>query len=285
MPTFPIDPERPPFAAILGDPVAQSLSPALHAFWLRSRGAKGAYIAVRTPADDASFEQHVRALQALGCRGANITKPHKLRAFQIADVKSERSKLAGAANMLSFRPDGKIHADNSDIIGVSSPVSKVFEDGERLRTLIIGAGGAAGGAIAALKGRADILVRNRTQANAEALAASFQAENIRAAISADLTPGSFDLILNASSLGMTGNPPLELDTALLAPNGVFFDAVYAPLETAALKQAKDAGVRTIDGLDMLIAQAGEPAREWFGIEPPEKSETRAFLEDYLGASQ
>lgn len=285
MPTFPIDPAQPPFAAILGDPVAQSLSPALHSFWLRSRGAKGAFIAVRTPPGDRSLEEHVRALQTLGCRGVNITKPHKRQALQIADEKSERADVAIAANMLTFGADDKIYADNSDMIGVAEPVSKAFEDGRPLRTLVIGAGGAAGGAIAALKDRSEILIRNRTQAKAEALAASFQAENVRAAQEADLAPGSFDLILNASSLGMTGNPPLELDMKLFAPDGVFFDAVYAPLETEALKQATQAGIRTIDGLDMLIAQAREPARAWFGIEPPEKSETRAFLEHHLRESQ
>lgn len=270
-----------PVAAVLGWPIAHSRSPALHGHWLRRYGLRGAYVPLAVAPEHA--EAALRALPALGFAGANVTLPHKELALRIADMATARATRIGAANTLVVR-DGRIDADNTDGFGFIENVNAAVPDWPRGRpALVLGAGGAARAVIDTLlaEGVPSLRLANRSPERAEALAAAFGPRVLPVAwAEAEAAADGAGLIVNTTSLGMTGQPPLPFGFHAAAPDAVANDLVYVPLETAFLRAAAARGLRCVDGLGMLLHQARPGFAAWFGREP----EVDAALRDaVLGA--
>ncbi|MGE0409550.1 MAG: shikimate dehydrogenase [Amphiplicatus sp.] len=275
-------------AGVLGFPLGQSLSPAIHHFWAAREGAAVSYDAIATPPGYESFAATADRLAREGYAGVNITIPHKENALRYALARgtaSEKARRAGAANMLTL--GAAPYADNSDIEGFSAALREILTEADRRgRAVLLGAGGAARGVVLALKelGFADILVANRTRARAEALRRDLDVGAVdwgarEAALSAA------DLLVNATSLGMTGEPPLEIGLDRLPESAIVSDIVYKPLTTPLLAAARARGLRTVDGLSMLMHQAVPAYRAWLGRDAAVDGALRAALERLLaGAS-
>jgi shikimate dehydrogenase len=274
-------------AGLIGWPVSQSLSPRLHGFWLREHGIDGAYISL--PVQMTAFSTALLGLRAAGLAGVNVTLPHKQAAFAIAHDCDNAARTAGAANLLLFH-GGKIEAWNTDIAGLqASLVAECGPDGVRAKhVVVLGAGGAARAAVLACDalGAAEICVLNRTERRADALVRNFLASTV-AKLDAhgldawyELAPATA-LVIQATGAGMSGTPPLELDLRHLPQDATVCDLVYRPLETPLLAQARELGLRCIDGLGMLMHQ-GVPAFEaFYGIRPRVTAALRADLEQAL----
>ena len=222
----------------------------------------------------------LRALPALGFAGANVTLPHKELALHIADTVTERARRIGAANTLVVR-DGRIDADNTDGFGFIENIRGIVPDWPRDRpALVIGAGGAARAVIDALlaEGVPAVRLANRSQDRAEALAAVFgQRVDTVSWADAEDAAGGAGLIVNTTSLGMTGQPPLAFRFDAAPDDAVANDLVYAPLQTAFLLNAAARGLRTVDGLGMLLHQARPGFAAWFGHEPEVDATLRAAV--------
>lgn len=269
-------------AGVVGWPVGHSLSPLIHATWAEREGRRITYEAIPAAPDDASFRSAIERLVRDGYKGCNVTLPHKERALGLADDASAEARAAGAANMLTFG-GRRIIADNSDIAGFAAALE---ERGVRpRRALILGAGGAARGVAIALNrmfGVRTIRVANRTAARARHLALLVDGQAIDWAAK-DAALGDIDLLVNTTSLGMTGEPALDIDVARLAPGAAVADIVYAPLETPLLAAARARGATAIDGLSMLMHQAAFGYRAWLGSTAVVDADLRARLEAALTA--
>ena len=270
-------------AGIVGWPVSHSLSPVLHGHWLDENKIDGAMIPLAVRAQD--FTGVIFALKNAGFTGVNVTVPHKEAAFAIAHVGDDAAKAAGAANLLLFTDKG-IEARNTDAAGLSQSLKDVALKGKK--AVMIGTGGAARGAILALDalGAASIAVLGRNGARANALCSVMQPQ-----VKATLVPGDFDawkaqaadaaLLLNASAAGMGSNPGLTLALDALPANAVVCDIVYSPLDTQLLKDARARGLKTLDGLGMLMHQAAPSFEGFFGVKPAVNDGLRAALERAL----
>jgi shikimate dehydrogenase len=254
-------------AAVIGWPITHSLSPLIHRIWAMREGAPASYVPVAAPPGADAFSRVADGLAAAGFRGANVTIPHKENAFRYAARATDRARRAGAANMLTFTAAGAI-ADNSDIAGFAEACRAAAADAPR-RAVMIGAGGAARGVALALEalGANEILIGNRTQARAQQLIDDLGLANARAVsiAEADAAAATADLIVNASSLGMRGEPALPIDASRAPDNAIIADIVYAPLETPLLQSARMRGLRTVDGLEMLMRQAVFAYEAWLGV--------------------
>jgi shikimate dehydrogenase len=251
---------------VLGYPVAHSRSPAMHnaAFEALGLAPDWRYFALPVPGE--LFDETVRALPASGYRGANVTIPHKLLALSIADQASEAARGAGAANTLTFTGDGEIHADNTDVAGLLDAIVQA-----PATALVLGAGGAARGAIWALReAGTDVSVWNRTSARATALAEELE---VRAAETVE--PTAYDAIVNTTSVGL--DTSLSDESALAAlgleektPPQLVVDLVYRPggAPTPLQHWAEQAQARFIDGLEILVRQGARSLAIWTGHEPP-----------------
>ena len=264
-------------AGVLGWPVSHSRSPRLHGYWLETLGIDGAYLPL--PVHPDGFADAVRALAALGFRGANITIPHKQAAFEVCDVVDATARRAGAVNTLVFS-DGRIHGSNTDGFGFLETVRDQAPgwqpaDGP---AVLLGAGGAARAIAAALLDAGCPLVTlvNRSRARADALA-----QDLGGAVAvADVPPlAGAALLVNTTSLGMQGHPPLAVDLIPLPATAVVADIVYVPLETPVLAAARAKGLRAVDGLGMLLHQARPGFEAWFGVAP----RVDAALRDLIAA--
>lgn len=252
-------------AGVLGWPVSHSRSPRLHGYWLETLGIDGAYLPLPVHPED--FAAAVRSLAALGFRGANVTIPHKQAAFEVCDVVDATARRAGAVNTLVFR-DGRIEGSNTDGFGFLETVRDQAPgwqpaDGP---AVLLGAGGAARAIAAALLDAGCPLVTlvNRSRDRAEALARDLGGP-IAVAEAPPLAGAA--LLVNTTSLGMQGHPPLEIDLAPLPAAAVVADIVYVPLETALLTAARERGLRAVEGLGMLLHQARPGFEAWFGVSP------------------
>jgi shikimate dehydrogenase len=268
-------------AGIMGWPVGHSRSPRLHGYWLEQHGIDGAYVplAVR-PADLAAA---VRALPKLGFRGANVTVPHKEPALSAADEADAKARRIGAVNTLVVGPDGSVHGSNTDAFGFmeSLRLGAPAWDPAAAAAAVLGAGGAARAVIAALAdaGAPEIRLLNRTRARAEAVARDFADAPVRVhdwASRAQALEG-VGLLVNATSLGMAGQPALDLELGGLPPGAVVNDVVYVPLETPLLARARARGNPVVDGLGMLLHQARPGFEAWFGVAPEVTPALRAFV--------
>ena len=254
-----------PLAAVLGDPVAHSLSPRLHGYWLRKHMIQGHYIPLHLRDDD--LVPTLKLLPRLGFVGANVTLPHKKSVLHLADQSTELARRVGSANTLIFR-DGKILADNTDVCGFTWNILDRFPDWRPKHVLLLGAGGASRAVVVALQdqGATRITVTNRNPARAIELAKDFGLSVIDWDSRHDALPDC-DTLINATSLGMAGQPPLDLDIGALPKRCLVTDLVYTPLETPLLAQARAAGHPVVDGLGMLLHQAVPGFEAWFGLRP------------------
>lgn len=275
-------------AGVVGWPIRHSLSPALHGYWLDELKVDGALVPLGVPRED--FACTVLALRRAGFTGVNVTVPHKEAAFALAHVTDAAAEMAGAANLLIFHPDGRIEGRNTDAVGLRESLRQEMSSLQGKTVVLLGAGGAARGALLALNelGAAQVHILNRHADKAVMLARALQP-----AVQSKLLPeslghwssvaGSADLVVNTTSAGMKGHAPLELDLAALRGTVTVLDIVYNPLQTELLKQARARGLKTIDGLGMLMHQAAPSFEAFFGVRPNVTPGLRAHLEKALHA--
>lgn len=270
-------------AMVIGFPVAHARSPLIHGFWLSEMDLPGAYERVEVkPGEVAGF---LKALPARGYAGANITVPHKEEAFAACDSLTPRARAAGAVNTVWFE-DGRLMGDNTDGLGFVSHLNQTWPDRKKeAKVLIFGAGGAARGLVLPLleSGAENITLTNRSRERAEALARDIKEAHAAAPLSVvdwdqrSVAVAQADLIVNTTSLGMKGQPPLEIDLALAQPETIVADIVYVPLETPLLAAARQRKLRVLDGLGMLLHQAVPGFEHWFGRTPKVTPALRAHL--------
>ncbi len=270
--------EKIPLAGVIGSPIAHSKSPQIHMHWLKVNGLRGHYIPMDVSADD--LENVLRTLPRMGFVGVNITVPHKEKVLEIADLVTDRATLIGAANTLIFRKDGKIHADNTDGYGFIQNLKQYAPtwNPKAGPAAVLGAGGAARAVIAALlnEGVPEIVISNRTRVRAEALKTEFGKRlNVVDWVQAGNMMEDAAMLVNTTSLGMMGKPPLRVPLDGLRKGTLVTDLVYAPLKTRLLAEAEEMGCVTVDGLGMLLHQAVPAFERWFGVRPEVDSATRA----------
>ena len=278
-------------AFVIGHPIGHSRSPLIHGHWLREYGLAGSYERIDVlPVDLASF---LASLGERGFVGGNVTVPHKEEAFRLVSEATPRASRLGAVNTLWRMPDGGLGGDNTDGIGFVDNVSEAVGQGweHQVRTaLVIGAGGAARAIVGALLdlGIPRVRITNRNPARAEELV-RFDPARVETAPWAGLGRGraldGADLVVNTTTLGMSGQPPLALDLGPLAGSAMVADIVYVPLLTPLLASATVRGIRTIDGLGMLLHQAVPGFEVWFGTRPRVTPELRALIEADIGRSR
>lgn len=266
---------RAKLAGVAGWPIGHSLSPALHGFWIEEHKLDAAYVPLAIAPGD--FKDAFAALPKLGFRGLNVTLPHKEAAFALSTGHDEAARITGAVNTIVF-DEGRVLGRNTDVYGFSQLLrdNGIGSLSNRV-AVVLGAGGAARAVIASLigLGAARVVVVNRTLDKAQALAALFGARVVAQEGLAAL--GEAYLLVNTTSLGMTGQPPLAADLGAMSEGSAVVDIVYRPLETALLAQAKALGLKAIDGLGMLLHQAQPGFAAWFGVEPKVTPQLRAHL--------
>lgn len=271
-------------AGVVGRPVTHSLSPVLHNAWIAAAGLDAAYVPLAPLAG--GFPALVEGLRGGVIRGVNVTIPFKEEALACADGATERARLAGAANLLLFREDGSVEADNTDGLGMLAALALQAPgfDPEAGPAVILGAGGAARGAAAALRlaGAPEVRILNRTVARAAGLAADIGGP-VRAVEGAGALDGA-NVIVNATSLGLGGGPGPDVNLGEAPATAVVMDMVYKPLRTEFIARARARSLRTVDGLEMLIRQAVPSFEAFFGVAPPASVDVRALALKAVGES-
>ncbi|MDR3439609.1 shikimate dehydrogenase [Telmatospirillum sp.] len=268
-------------AGVIGWPVGHSWSPRLHGHWLEFYGIDGAYVPL--PVRPADFAEVLRALPRMGFSGANVTLPHKETALALVDHLDPLARRIGAVNTLIVRSDGSIEGRNTDAFGFRENLRHVLP-GLSLAAgpaVVVGAGGAARAVVAALEdaGAPEIRLVNRTRERAENLAKSMGALvrvidwEQRHDCLADTA-----LLVNTTTQGMSGQPPLPLLLDRLPLTATVTDLVYVPLETPLLADARRRGLAVVDGLGMLLHQARPGFEAWFGVMPEVTDTLRRFVE-------
>jgi shikimate dehydrogenase len=266
-------------AFVLGHPITHSRSPLIHNYWINAFGLNGSYEAIDVaPGTLPEFFKRVRPGEFAG---GNITVPLKEEAFAAVDCLTETAKSIGAVNTV-YMEKGKLWGDNTDAYGFSANLANRAPEWRSTHiAMIIGAGGAARAIVKSLidAGLAEITILNRTLARADELAQAF-GPIVRAASLADFTNHAplADLIVNTSSIGMAGKYDISFDFSTAKPTALITDIVYVPLETHFLKSARMAGLKTVDGLGMLLHQAVPGFERWFGVRPEVTPELRALIE-------
>ncbi len=272
-------------AGVCGWPVRHSRSPRIHNYWLRRYGIDGVYVPF--PIDPARAVEAFRALPLLGIRGLNVTVPNKEHAFRAMDALDASAQRMKAVNTIVVQPDGSLHGSNTDAYGFLESLreSRPGWNAGAGPAVVLGGGGAARAIVCGLQeaGAPEVRVVNRTAERAEAIAAEFGAP-VRTAgwdERAEALDGAA-LLVNATSLGMDGKPPLDISLDALDPGAVVYDIVYVPLETPLLAAARARGNPAVDGLGMLLHQARPGFRAWFGTDPEVDAGLRAHVLDDLG---
>lgn len=257
-------------AFVVGHPIAHSRSPLIHGHWLAAHGIDGSYERLDVPPAD--VQAFLRGLSESGFAGGNVTLPHKEAAFALSDTLTPRAEAIGAVNTLVVGADGRLHGDNTDAPGFCAHLDRSLgaDWPERGEAVILGAGGAARAIVVGLaeRGVSRIRVANRTKARAEAVAAL--APGVAEPLAWTDLPAAMaraGLLVNTTSLGMKGQPPLALDLAPLPAGAAVADIVYVPLETDLLAAARARGLAAVDGLGMLLHQAVPGFEAWFGVRP------------------
>ena len=264
-----------PYAEVIGDPIAQSKSPVIHGFWIEALGIDAAYRRRLVPPEDlAAYVAEARADPAW--RGCNVTMPHKLGVMDLVDDPGDVRASIGAMNTV-LRQGERLIGTNTDAAGFFAPIADLDLAGQPV--VVVGAGGAARAVLFALAraGVGPVTLMNRSPLKAAGLLAKFGLKGDVAPLGSVPPPAA--LVVNASPLGMAGQPALELDLTPLPEEAVVYDLVYSPLETALLKAARARELGTVDGLDMLIGQAALAFELFFGAAPPRErdEELRALL--------
>jgi len=255
-------------AGVMGWPVKHSRSPQLHGYWLDQYGIDGAYVPL--PVEPEKIATALRALPALGFAGANLTVPHKTLALSLVDRVAPVARRAGAVNTVIVASDGTLEGRNTDAFGFLAALQQSAPDWKAERPVtIIGAGGASRAVIVALidAGVSEIRVTNRTRARAEALAELAPGLRVLDWDKRHAALEGAGLLVNTTTLGMGGQPPLDLDLKALPADAVVNDIVYSPLETTLLAAARTRGNPVVDGLGMLLHQGRPAFHAFFGIDP------------------
>lgn len=268
----------PLLAGLIGWPVAQSKSPLIHEFWLRRLGIDGHY--VRLPVRPGEVARAFKGMAALGFTGIQATMPHKRACFDLVDHHTPSAQALGAVNTVIVEDDGTLTGENTDLPGFIEPLRDLDLAGEQVT--VLGAGGAAAAVIAGLVslGARRIAVVNRTSEGTARLLNDISSvlgdcDVIDAGWDrADALTAESRLVANATSLGMAGMPPLVLDVAGLRSDAIVYDIVTHPHETPLLRSAAARGLRTHDGLEMLVGQAREAFRRFYGAEPPKDGDAQ-----------
>ncbi len=272
-------------ACVIGWPVEHSRSPAIHRFWLKRYGIDGAYEKEAVaPEELAAF---LGSLKARGYAGANVTLPHKEEALRLAAFADEAARAIGAANTLWLDGEGTLHASNSDAYGFTTNLSAEAPQWNKGRrpVLVLGAGGAARAILHGLiaRGASRILLANRTRDRAETLADAFgPTVDVIDWKDRNRALAGCGLLVNATSLGMTGKGRLDINLEALPSDAVVADIVYSPLETELHAAARARGNRVVDGLGMLLHQAVPGFERWFGVRPEVTAELKAHVAATLG---
>ena len=272
---------KPRAACLLGWPAAHSRSPLIHHYWLRTLGIAGGYTIEAIPPE--GFAEFVMRLAAHGFVGANVTIPHKERALALT-VPDDRARAVGAANTLWYA-NGELRSTNTDVEGFVNNLDACAPGWDRVDdVLVLGAGGSSRAVVFGLteRGIKRVYLVNRTQSRAQALAEQFGVHVLPVAWDGigELLPRA-ELLVNTTSLGMYGQPALDIDIGLLPLHAVVADLVYVPLETALLSSARARGLKTADGLGMLLHQSVRGFELWFGQRPEVTPELRALIESDL----
>ena len=269
-----------PLAAVIGHPIGHSKSPNVHGYWLRKYGLRGHYIPIDIAPEKLS--DLLVKLPELGFVGANVTIPHKEQVMEIADLITDRATLIGAANTLIFRKDGRIHADNTDGYGFIENIRQTIPDWNPNSgpATVFGAGGACRAVIASLLdvGVPHIYLSNRTRPRAEKLRDDFgNRVQVIEWVQAGNVLEESDLVVNTTSLGMSGKPEMRVPLDGLKPGAIVNDLVYTPLRTRLLATAEERGCRIVDGVGMLLHQAVPGFERWFGKRPEVDENVRAAV--------
>lgn len=266
-------------ACVIGWPIEHSRSPLIHGHWLETYGIDGSYSKVAVEPDQ--LETFLSGLEANGYAGCNVTVPHKEGALAQAAVADASARTIGAANTL-WLEDGKLMASNTDAYGFLANLDEHVSgwDQSAGTALVLGAGGAARAILHGLlsRGIEKIILTNRTRARAETLAKYFgPAIEIVDWEERESQLADCGLVVNTTSLGMTGSLPLEFDLVSANDNCIVNDLVYAPLETGLLANARERGLACVDGLGMLLHQAVPGFEKWFGVRPEVTGELRELI--------
>lgn len=271
-------------AGVVGRPVRHSLSPAIHSAWIAAAGIDAAYVPFPVP--ESGFRAFVEGMRGGVVRGVNVTVPYKEDALTLADEADLLSRRSGAANLLLFRDDGRVEARNTDGPGMLEALNTAPGfDVKAGPVVLLGAGGAARGAGAALVGSdaAELRIVNRTWYKAAGLTEAFPRtypfawEDMAKAFDGAVA------VINATTAGLGGENDLSgLPLEALPSGAVVMDMVYKPLETGLLKAARARGLRTVDGLSMLINQARPSFEAFYGRPPPSEPDVRRLCLDRLG---
>ena len=270
---------EPRLAGVIGWPITHSLSPVLHAYWFERYGRAGAYVPLPVPPD--RLAAALDGLAALGFAGCNVTLPHKEAVFERVDERDAAALAMRAVNTVLVLPDNRLRGLNTDGAGFLAHL-RAERPGLNLagkRALLLGTGGAARAIARVLldAGIGRLGLCNRTRARAEALAADLGAEGRVETVPWEAREAALEglaLLVNATSLGMTGRPPLDLALDALPPDAVVDDIVYRPLRTPLLAAARARGNPTVDGLGMLLHQAVPGFAYWGGVTPAVDAATR-----------
>ncbi len=269
-------------AGVMGYPIAQSLSPALHEYWLAHHKIDGAYVPLLVSPD--TLEISLKLLPQLGFKGFNITLPHKESLLHIVDEMDETTAMIGAINTVVVKENGQLFGTNTDAYGFIQNLNhSLFKQNKKIdfssaHVFMLGAGGAAKAILVALmqEGCKNITLCNRSMERAIALKDSLKTFSAFDSVSIILsawedhskkTHQPIDLLINTTQLGMIGQPPLELDLTTLPKHAIVTDIVYNPLMTPLLENAAQLGFTTVDGLGMLLWQAQQGFYAWFGVKP------------------
>jgi shikimate dehydrogenase len=263
-------------AFVCGHPIAHSRSPLIHGYWLKELGISGSYERIDvTPADFPSF---LAGLPNGSFAGGNVTIPHKEPAFALVGRRDAAAEAIGAVNTLWIE-SGEVIGGNTDAYGFAANLDDGAPGWRAASAVtVLGAGGAARAVVHALKeaGIAEIRIANRTLSRAEELAESFGVSAHSWGETGDLIE-STDILVNTTSLGMPGQPEMDVDLSLLPDSAIVADIVYVPLMTPLLREARERGLKTVDGLGMLLHQAVAGFERWFGVRPAVSAALRAEI--------
>jgi shikimate dehydrogenase len=268
-------------AGVMGWPIGHSLSPKLHNFWLRQYGIAGKYEALAVKSED--LPSALLGLKVKGLIGVNLTIPHKEPACKIVDLLDPTARRIGAVNLVTVDARGRLLGSNTDAYGFTQNLLASGFKPTNGAAVVLGAGGACRAVLVALAdmGFSDIRIANRTKERAERLAQEFSTPKTKISVvswtGAPRALSEIDLLVNTTSLGMSGQPTLMFSLEKLPPMAAVADIVYAPVETRILKKAKQQGFRTIDGLGMLLHQARPSFKAFFGRDPEVTEELRNFV--------
>jgi shikimate dehydrogenase len=270
-------------AFVCGHPVAHSRSPLIHGHWLASHGIAGSYDRIDVPPHE--FSAFLASLSARGLVGGNVTIPHKEAAFAAVSRRDGDADAIGAVNTVWFE-GGRIVGGNTDAYGFAANLDERLPGWRDAGTaVVLGAGGAARAVIHALAGAGigRIVIVNRTLSRAEALAGAFQRTSAQAWADIGVALAAADLLVNTTALGMDGAADEVPNLDALPDSALVTDVVYVPLRTPLLRKAEQRGLRTADGLGMLLHQAVPGFERWFGVRPAVTAALRDFVVADLGA--